>query len=581
MRTFLRLLSFLAPFRWQVLLAILLGCVMIASSIGLLGMAAYLVAAAALGPLMIMLSLPTYVVRVAGVSRAVSRYTERMVAHNTTFRLLARLRSWLYSRLEPLAPARLLSYRSGDMLTRLLGDIEELQNIYLRVISPIVVAIITCLLMFGLFAIFNMTLSWTILAFLLLAGLGGPLLYVRLTRGLGQRQVAVRATLNAQVVDGIRGVQDLLVYRSEAMQLGKVVACDHTLATIQRRMAHVSGLQLALNDALANLALWMILLLAIPLVSAHSIDGVYLGFLSLATLACFEAVQPLTQAFQFLGHSLAAAERVFAVADASPTVQDPAEPLPLPQISQIAGGCSLEFEQVAFAYEKQEVLHDITFNVRPGSRVAIVGASGAGKSTLFRLVLRFWDVTQGMIRINGQNIRCYSLDDLRQLCSVVEQETYLFHDSLRANLLLARPDASDAELLRVLEQAQLGEFVRQLPKGLSTWIGEQGLRLSGGERQRLAIARAWLKDAPLLLLDEITANLDPVTECAILEALSMLMQGRTTLLITHRLIALENMDEIIVLDNGSISQRGTHEQLMHAGGIYRRMFEIQSGILSV
>lgn len=578
MKTCLRLLSFLAPFRWQVLLAILLGSLMIASSVTLLSMAAYLVAAAALGPLIIMLSLPTYVVRVAGVSRAVARYAERMVAHNTTFRLLARLRSWLYSRLEPLAPACLLDYRSGDILTRLIGDIEELQNIYLRVISPIVVASITCLLMFGLFAFFDIRLSWTILAFLLLVGLGCPLLYHRLTRGLGQQQIATRAMLNAQVVDGIRGVQDLLVYQGEAMHQQKIKDYGRTLAGLQRRMASVSGLQQALNDALANLALWVILLLAIPLVSLHHIDGVYLGFLSLATLASFEAMQPLTQAFQFLGHSLAAAQRVFAIADASPAVKDPTEPLP---IQQLAGGCHLAFEHVSFAYEQQEVVHDVTFDVSPGRRIAIVGASGAGKTTLFRLILRFWDTTHGVIRVNGQDIRSIALDDLYKLCSVVEQHTYLFHNSLRANLLLACPNASDTDLLRVLEQAQLGEFVRQLPKGLDTWIGEQGLRLSGGERQRLAIARALLKDAPLLLLDEITANVDPITERAIFETLSVLMQGRTTFLITHRLIGLESMDEIIVLEHGRVSERGTHAQLLLAHGGYQRMFEIQCGVLHV
>jgi len=240
---------------------------------------------------------------------------------------------------------------------------------------------------------------------------------------------------------------------------------------------------------------------------------------------------------------------------------------------------NLEFDQVSFAYTsiESEVLHEISFEVRSGKRVAIVGPSGSGKSTLMRLALRLWDPTKGMIRLNGQNISMLALDALRDRIGVVAQDTYLFNDTIRGNLLLARPGASDDELAQVLDQAQLNEFVRQLPRGLETWIGEQGLRLSGGERQRLAIARALLKDAPILILDEITANLDLLTEGALLDSLDGLMQGRTTLMMTHRLIAMERMDEILVLDHGQIRERGTHEQLLASGRLYRQMFDIQAG----
>jgi ABC-type multidrug transport system fused ATPase/permease subunit len=202
-----------------------------------------------------------------------------------------------------------------------------------------------------------------------------------------------------------------------------------------------------------------------------------------------------------------------------------------------------------------------------------------GKSTLARLALRFWDPTSGIIRLDGQDIRKYALGDLRHVIGVVAQDTHLFNGTLRANLLLARADASESAIEQVLEQTQLAEFVRQLPDGLETWIGEQGLRLSGGERQRLAIARALLKDAPLLILDEATANLDPLTERAILDALNVLMQGRTTLMITHRLVAMERMDEILVLTSGRILERGTHEQLQSADGLYRQMLDVQNDML--
>jgi len=581
MNIFLRLISFLSTFRWHVALAILLGCIMIASNMALLGMAAYLIAAAALAPLLITLTLPIYIVRFMSVSRAISRYAERLVAHNATFRLLAQLRTWVYSRLEPLAPAHLLIYRSGDVLTRLISDIEELQNIYLRVISPIIVAIAIGLLTFYLFAIFSSVLAWVALAFLVVTGFGVPLLAAMLARGLGERQLAIRAEMNAQFVDGIQGMQDLLVYGMANNQLRKITTLDDTLGQLQRRMAFATGLQQMMNDVLMNLALWTLLILAIPLVTMKLINGVYLGFLALVILASFEAVQPLAQAFQFLGRSLAAGERLFKVADANPLVTEATSPLPAPSCAST--GHTLEFDNVHFTYHpgEGEVLSEVCFSVYPGSRIAIVGSSGSGKSTLVRLALRFWDPTYGTIRLDGQDMRKYALSDLRNLTGVVAQDTYLFNDTLRGNLLLARPDASNNDIEQVLEQAQLAEFVRQLPRGLETWIGEQGLRLSGGERQRLAIARTLLKNAPLLVLDEATANLDPLTERSLLTALDVLMQGRTTLLITHRLVALEQMDEILVLDQGKIKERGTHNQLLNASGLYHQMFSIQNGMLAL
>ena len=581
MKVFLRLLSFLSAFRWLVALAILLGSLMIASNMLLLGMAAYLIAAAALGPLLAILTIPIYIVRLMSVSRAGSRYAERVVSHNVTFRLLAQLRTWVYRRLEPLAPAYLHKQRSGDMLTRLVADVDELQNVYLRIVSPIIVAIIISLLTFALFSIFSPVLAWDAVAFLIITGCGVPLLSGILTRGLGKRQLAIRGELNAQIVDGIQGVPDLLAYGQADTQLRSVATLEKKLDQIQQRMAVIAGLQQALNDLLMNLALWSLLILAIPLVVAKAIAGVYLAFLALVILASFEAVQPLAEAFQKLGHSVAAGERLFKVTDTNPQVQEPVAPLPVP--SNTPGRFSLEFDYVHFAYQSDEgeVVHDISFEVSTGKRIAIVGASGAGKSTLVNLALRFWDPDKGTIRLNGYDIRQYALGDLRGLIGVVSQDTYLFNDSMRGNLLLARPEASDSEIEQALEQAQLTAFIQQLPKGLATWVGEQGLRLSGGERQRLAIARALLKDAPLLVLDEATANLDPMTEHTLLDALDMLMQGRTTLVITHRLVRMECMDEILVLDEGSIRERGTHEQLLRSGGLYQQMVQLQEGILSL
>jgi ATP-binding cassette, subfamily C, bacterial CydC len=577
MRVLARLLGFLGSHRWRVALAVALGAGMMASNVGLLSVAAYLIAASALQLGLSQLTLPMFLVQMFGISRAALRYAERLVSHDVTFKLLASLRTWLYGRLEPLSPARLLGYRSGDLLARIVKDVEELENIYLQAFSPaIVAALISSLAFFVLYVFFDPSLAFVTLGFLVLAGVGVPLLSSVLARGLGRRQLELRAELNAQVTDSIQGMQDLLALGQAPEQQRKIADLDRKLGRAQRGMAFVSGLQNTLSDLMANLAACTVLILAIPLVAEGWIGGLYLAFLALLVLASFEAVQPLGEAFQFLGRSLGAGERLFEIADAEPEVPDPDEPLPAPTDH------TLEFDRVSFRYQGDEplVLDGISFKVEPGSRVAIVGPSGSGKSTIANLALRFWDPTDGEVRLGGHDLRRYAQEDFRGIAGIVAQDTYVFNETLQDNLLLARPGASDAEVEFALEQARLVELVNRLPQGLDTPLGEQGLRISGGERQRLAVARALLEDAPMLILDEPTANLDPATEHELLAAIYDLTPGRTTLTITHRLVHMEQMDEILVLAGGRIVERGTHYQLLQKDGLYGRMFEIQNQMLA-
>jgi ATP-binding cassette subfamily C protein CydC len=576
-RTIFRLLGLLGPYRFRVALAVLLGVATVAGNVGLLSTAAYVISAAAVVSYISLLTIPIYLVRFFSVSRSFSRYFERLVSHDLTFRLLGNLRSWFYVRLTPLAPALLESYRSGDLLSRLVEDVEELENLYLRAVSPVLVAAVVWGLAFAVLYPFDPALAITVLVFLAAAGVGAPLLVWALSRGLGRRQLELRSELYSRIVEGTQGVQDLLAFGREEEQRRQIEVLNRKLGRIERRQALISGLQDSLGDLLTNLAMLVALVLTIPLVAGGEVRGVYLAFLALVALGVFEAATPLGGAFQTIGRTTAAGERLFEVSDSEPTIRNPKSPLPVPE------DFTLRFDNVSFRYGEGDPfsLEDVSFALEPGRKVAVVGPSGSGKSTLANLILRFRDPQGGEIRLGGRSLSEYAQEDVRRLVSVVPQSTHVFNDTLRNNLLLADPEANDEALELALERARISSFIERLPDGLDTYIGEHGSRLSGGERRRLAVARALLKDAPLLVLDEPTANLDTVTELEVLASVWEAARDRAALLVTHRLVGMEEMHEILVMDAGRIVERGAHEQLLAAGGLYCRMLETQRELLVV
>jgi ATP-binding cassette subfamily C protein CydC len=574
-RTFLRLLGFLGPYRFRVALAMLLGVATVAGNVGLLSTAAYVISAAALVSYISLLTIPIYLVRFFSVSRTFSRYFERLVSHDVTFRLLGEVRSWFYARLVPLAPTFLEGYRSGDLLSRLVDDVEELENLYLRAVSPVLIAAVVSGLAFATLYPFSLALALAVLAFLAAAGVGVPLLVWILSRGLGRRQLQLRSELYSRIVDGTQGVQDLLAFGREEEQRQDIEALNRKLGRTERRMASIAGLQDSLGDLLNNLAMLTVLVLAIPLVATGEIRGVYLAFLALVALGVFEAATPLGTAFRTIGRTTAAGERLFEVCDSEPAIRNPKSPLPVPE------DFTLRLHNASFRYGEDEsfLLEDLSLYLEPGRKVAVVGPSGSGKSTLADLILRFREPQRGEIRLGGRNLADHADGDVRRLVSAVPQRTHVFNDTLRNNLLLADSEVSDGALQLVLERAQISGFVERLPEGLDTYVGEHGARLSGGERQRLAVARALLKDAPLLVLDEPTANLDTVTERELLASVWEAARDRAVLLITHRLVGMEEVSEILVLDAGRVVERGTHEHLRAAGGLYSRMLKTQRELL--
>jgi ABC-type transport system involved in cytochrome bd biosynthesis fused ATPase/permease subunit len=632
LKDLLRLLRLAAPFKWWMALAALLGAATVASGISLMATSAYLISAAALHPSVAELAVAIVGVRFFGIARGVLRYLERYVSHWVNLHLLVRWRVWFYEALEPLAPARLMQFRSGDLLNRAVADVETLQDFYVRVIAPPAIALLIALGVTLWLWTLSPLLAATLLGAWLISGVGLPSLVRRLSAQPAQDFVNARAVLRAQLVDGIQGLADVIAYGQAGRTAANIQASAQEYATAQTRLAWVEALQGGFGTLLTNLSMVAMLVVAIALVEAGQLNGIYLAVLALATVASFEAVLPLPQAAQSLENALAAARRLFDIVDTRPVVVDPPTPAPLPDVisrerrdreipprrveifpmaqpkgcaplarrftasetpgrarsaeprMQVPGrndSALLEVRDLRFTYAPTDrpALDGLSFSVEPGKHIAIVGPSGAGKTTLVNLLLRFWDYDMGEILLGGLPLKAYAQQDVRRAIGVISQATYLFNATVHENLLIARPDATEAELVAAARRAQIHDFIQSLPNGYATWIGERGLKLSGGERQRLAIARALLRDTPILLLDEPTANLDPATERAFLRELLGLASGRTLLLITHRLVGLEALDEILVLDCGRIVERGTHTALRQGSGLYQRMWDLQNRAL--
>jgi len=526
-----RLIKLMAPFRWWILLAVLLSFATVGASVGLVAVSAYLISKAALATEVSQLTLAVTGVRVFAISRAAFRYAERYVTHTATFKILTHLRVWFYESIEPLAPARLLEHRSGDLLARIMADLETLENFYARVIVPPLSAVLVVILGSLLLGSFSIWLGVVTAGFLLLTGIILPLVTQWLSRQPASEAIAVRAELNAVLVDEVLGMADLQVFGQAETYQERVVELSDALNRSQEQLAVVRGLANGLTALFTGLAGLLVLWLAIPMVTGGEIDGLFLALLPLTAIACFEAVAPLSQSLQFLESSKAAGSRLFELIDSPPAVVDPDRPAPPATSFDVA------VNDLSFSYDPDEpvVLNDLSFSVPSGGRAALVGASGSGKTTLINLLLRFWDYTDGHIALGGQELRDYRAEDVRQVIGLVPQHPYLFNSTIRDNLLLAKPDAEDEDLVQACQIAQIHEFIDSLPRGYFTRVGDDGLTLSGGERQRLAIARAVLKNAPILILDEATSHLDALTKERVMEKLESFMEGRTTLVISHQM----------------------------------------------
>jgi thiol reductant ABC exporter CydC subunit len=541
-----------------------------ACAVALLATGAWLIARAAQRPSMVALSLAVVAVRAFAVGRAFFRYVERLVTHDVTLQVLSDLRVAVFGRLERLAPTGLPAFRNGDLLARLVSDVEAVQDVFLRALLPWVAGVAVALLAAGGVLLLLPSAGAILVAVTLLVAVVVP----RLTRRWSHRAEAgareARGQLTEDVVDTFERLPELVAYGEVDRRLASLAETERRLGGHLDSAARIRGVGAAAVTFATGLAVWCALLVGVPAVRDGSLPAVLLAVVVLVPLALAEVFAPLPLAAGELTRAAGAAGRVIDVLDSHDPVVEPVRPaaLPSPPYDIVVAGLGVRWPRAP-----GDALRGVDLDLSAGRSVALVGASGSGKTTLAMALLRFLDPVAGRITLSGVDTRELDGDALRTVVGLLAQDAHIFDSTIWENVRLARPGATRHEVRAALGRARLLDWVDSLPDGLDTWVGEHGDRMSGGERQRLALARILLADFPVVVLDEPAEHLDLGTADALLADLLDATRDRTVLAITHRLRGYEDFDEIVVLQDGAVAEQGTHRELMRLHGTYRAAYE--------
>ncbi|MEI9881614.1 heme ABC transporter ATP-binding protein/permease CydC [Atlantibacter hermannii] len=566
MRALLPYLALYKRHKWMLSLGVVLAIITLLASIGLLTLSGWFLSASAVvgvaGVYSFNYMLPAAGVRGAAITRTAGRYFERLVSHDATFRVLAHLRVYTFSKVLPLSPSGIARFRQGELLNRVVADVDTLDHLYLRVISPLAGALVVILVVAVGLSVLDVTLALTLGGIMLLTVLLLPPLFYRAGKSTGEALTALRAQYRQQLTAWLIGHAELTIFNAASRYRDALDSTESEWQEAQRRQAGLTAISQAVMMLISGMTVVLMLWMAAGGVGGNTAPGALIALFVFCALAAFEALAPVTGAFQHLGQVIASALRVTQLTEQQPDVTFSDATMSVPEQAAVT------FDKVSFRYSQQAqpALNQVSLTIQAGERVALLGRTGCGKSTLLQLLTRAWDPQQGEITLAGLPLTQYSESALRASMSVVPQRVHLFSATLRDNLLLAAPQASDARLASTLTQVGLEKLLED--GGLNSWLGEGGRQLSGGELRRLAIARALLHDAPLMLLDEPTEGLDAGTEQQILSLLDTVTANKTVLMITHRLRGLADFNRIVVMDNGQIIESGNHDELMAKQGRY-------------
>ena len=566
MRALLPYLALYMRHKWMLTLGVVLAILTLLASIGLLTLSGWFLSASAVAGFAGLYSfnymLPAAGVRGTAIARTAGRYFERLVSHDATFRVLQHLRVTTFSKLLPLSPAGLARYRQGELLNRVVADVDTLDHLYLRVISPLVGALVVIVVVTLGLCMLDVNIALVLGGIMLLTLFLLPPLFYRAGKPTGENLTRLRGEYRQQLTGWLQGQAELTIFGASRRYRAQMENTEMSWHEAQRKQSELTALSQALMLLIGGVAVMAMLWMASGGVGGNTQPGPLIALFVFCALAAFEALAPVTGAFQHLGQVVASALRITQITGQEPEVKFSTTASEVPE--QLA----LRLVDVSFAYDgqTQPALDNINLTIPAGAHVAVLGRTGCGKSTLLQLLTRAWDPARGQILFNDAPLPEMSEPALRKTVSVVPQRVHLFSATLRDNLLLASPGTADDVLSAMLEKVGLHKLLED--EGLNSWLGEGGRQLSGGELRRLAIARALLHDAPLMLLDEPTEGLDATTERQILDLLEKEMRGKTVLMVTHRLRGLADFDQIIVMDNGQIIEQGSHAELLAKQGRY-------------
>ena len=560
---FWQLLRILRPYYWLMAITVLTGILNHGFMIAAAGIGAFMVGSVATGAAAEALSSSAFVLGGVVAGRAVAAWAEMWLAHDLAYRILAELRTWLYQALDRLAPGYLLDRRSGDLSTAAMADVDTLEWFYAHTVGTFIVAVVVPLGAFLALAAMHWLLPLALLP-ATLAVATVPFWLRKRAAAQGRRLRQTLGSLNAEVVDGVQELREVVAFGQGQRFLERLLRSSRSLVGAQVAHGRRAGGEHAVTSMLITLGMVSIVIAAAWLVSSGSLSPALYPVAIILAIFIFGPVTNITGIAESLGVVFAAADRVFAVLNAPAPVRDTVEASPPGPVES-----RIEFRAVSFHYapDLPPALDAASFSVEPGESVALVGHSGAGKSTCIHLLMRFWDVTDGAITIGGRDVRAFPQSALRELIAWMPQDVYLFNMTIRENIRLARADARDAEVEEAARAALAHDFIMRMPRGYETNAGERGVRMSGGQRQRIAIARAVLKDAPILVMDEAVSNLDAENERLLREAMARVRAGRTALVIAHRLSTIRRADRIVVLEKGRTVEAGPHDSLLAAGGV--------------